>query len=105
MSDERTFTHAGRELVVRNLSKVFWPDDGLTKGDLIAYYETLAPTIVPHLHTPAIHHEAVSERDRGQAFLPEERPQTHAGLDRDASVRHRVAGFRRAANDRIPTRQ
>jgi len=51
MSDERTFTHAGRELVVRNLSKVFWPDDGLTKGDLIAYYETLAPTIVPHLHS------------------------------------------------------
>jgi bifunctional non-homologous end joining protein LigD len=51
MSDERTSTHAGRELVVRNLNKVFWPDDGLTKGDLIAYYEALAPTGVPHLHS------------------------------------------------------
>jgi bifunctional non-homologous end joining protein LigD len=51
MSDERTFIHAGHELVVRNLNKVFWPDDGLTKGDLIAYYEALAPTIVPHLHS------------------------------------------------------
>jgi len=26
------------EVVFSNLDKVFWPDDGFTKGDLIEYY-------------------------------------------------------------------
>jgi bifunctional non-homologous end joining protein LigD len=32
-----------------NLDKVFWPDEGLTKGDLISYYRAVAPLILPHL--------------------------------------------------------
>src|SRR5438132_14068243 len=39
----------GRELRLTNLDKVFWPDDGITKGDLIAYYRQVAPALVPHL--------------------------------------------------------
>ena len=30
-----------------NLDKVFWPDDGLTKGDLIDYFEAAASFLVP----------------------------------------------------------
>ena len=26
-----------------------FPDEGITKGDLAAYYESIAPVIVPHL--------------------------------------------------------
>ncbi|WP_374711276.1 non-homologous end-joining DNA ligase [Symbiobacterium terraclitae] len=40
---------AGRELVVTNLDKPFWPEDGLTKGDLIAYYVSVAPYLLPYL--------------------------------------------------------
>src|SRR5262249_8429318 len=29
--------------------RVLFPDDGITKGDLFAYYERVAPVIVPHL--------------------------------------------------------
>jgi bifunctional non-homologous end joining protein LigD len=29
--------------------RVLFPDDGITKGDLFAYYEQAAPTLVPHL--------------------------------------------------------
>jgi bifunctional non-homologous end joining protein LigD len=29
--------------------RVLYPDDGITKGDLFAYYADVAPTIVPHL--------------------------------------------------------
>jgi bifunctional non-homologous end joining protein LigD len=29
--------------------KVLFPDDGITKGDLAAYYEAVAPVILPHL--------------------------------------------------------
>ncbi len=32
-----------------NLDKVFWPDEGYTKGDLIDYYRTVAPFILPYL--------------------------------------------------------
>jgi bifunctional non-homologous end joining protein LigD len=29
--------------------RVLYPDDGITKGDLFAFYERIAPTLVPHL--------------------------------------------------------
>jgi bifunctional non-homologous end joining protein LigD len=32
-----------------NLDKVFWPEDGLTKGDLIAYFESISRHVVPAL--------------------------------------------------------
>lgn len=32
-----------------NLDKVFWPKEGYTKGDVIGYYEKIAPTILPYL--------------------------------------------------------
>jgi bifunctional non-homologous end joining protein LigD len=32
-----------------NMDKVFWPEDGYTKGDLIRYYDQIAPVILPHL--------------------------------------------------------
>ncbi len=39
----------GRELRLSNLDKVFWPDEGYSKGDLIAYYFNVAELILPHL--------------------------------------------------------
>jgi DNA ligase D-like protein (predicted ligase)/DNA ligase D-like protein (predicted polymerase)/DNA ligase D-like protein (predicted 3'-phosphoesterase) len=38
-----------RELRLSNLDKVFWPDEGYTKGDLVAYYLNAAELILPHL--------------------------------------------------------
>jgi bifunctional non-homologous end joining protein LigD len=34
---------------VSNLEKVFWPDEGYTKGDLIDYYRSIAQYILPYL--------------------------------------------------------
>jgi bifunctional non-homologous end joining protein LigD len=39
----------GRELRLSNLDKVFWPHEGYTKGDLLAYYYNVAELILPHL--------------------------------------------------------
>jgi len=39
----------GGELRLSNLDKVFWPDEGYTKGDLLAYYYNVAELILPHL--------------------------------------------------------
>jgi bifunctional non-homologous end joining protein LigD len=39
----------GEQLAVTNLSKVFWPKEKLTKGDLFRYYAKVAPAILPVL--------------------------------------------------------
>jgi bifunctional non-homologous end joining protein LigD len=38
-----------RELRLSNLDKVFWPDDGYTKGDLLTYYFNISSVMLPHL--------------------------------------------------------
>jgi bifunctional non-homologous end joining protein LigD len=35
--------------VITHPEKVLFPDDGITKGDLAAYYEATAPVMLPHL--------------------------------------------------------
>ena len=37
------------QLHLTSLDKVYWPDEGITKGDLIEYYKTMAPYILPYL--------------------------------------------------------
>ncbi|MCU1427674.1 MAG: primase, small subunit, partial [Actinomycetia bacterium] len=39
----------GRRLALSNLDKVLYPETGFTKADVIAYYEAIAPAILPHL--------------------------------------------------------
>jgi bifunctional non-homologous end joining protein LigD len=36
-------------LQLSNLGKVFWPDDGYTKGDLLGFYEAAWPALAPYL--------------------------------------------------------
>ncbi len=38
-----------RTLKLSNLDKVFFPEGGITKGDLLAYYRQVAPVALPHL--------------------------------------------------------
>ena len=35
--------------MITHPEKIMFPDDGITKGDLAAYYEALAPVILPHI--------------------------------------------------------
>src|SRR3984885_2773135 len=37
-----------------NLNKVFWPERGLTKRDLLAYYAAISPWLLPHLKNRAM---------------------------------------------------
>jgi len=39
----------GHDLTLTNLSKLYWPKEKITKGDLIAYYDTMADYILPYL--------------------------------------------------------
>src|SRR5204863_8212485 len=37
------------KLVVTHPEKVLFPDSGITKGELCAYYEAIAPLMLPHI--------------------------------------------------------
>ena len=39
----------GHAVTLTNLDKLYWPDENITKGDLIHYYETVSKYILPHL--------------------------------------------------------
>lgn len=51
-----------------NLDKVFWPDTGETKGDLIAYYERIAPFLLPHLADRPLHMNRFPDGITGKNF-------------------------------------
>jgi bifunctional non-homologous end joining protein LigD len=36
-------------VVLSNRDKVFWPDEGYTKGDMLDYYAAISDTLLPHL--------------------------------------------------------
>jgi bifunctional non-homologous end joining protein LigD len=38
-----------RDVRITNLEKVYFPESGITKGDLIQYYAEIAPALLPHL--------------------------------------------------------
>jgi bifunctional non-homologous end joining protein LigD len=40
---------SARAVTISNPDKVLFPDDGITKADLGAYYETVAPSMIPHV--------------------------------------------------------
>jgi len=44
-----TLTVERQELKVTNLDKVFWPDEGYTKADVMNYYVRVWPLLAPHL--------------------------------------------------------
>ena len=64
----------GRELRLSNLDKVFWPDEGYTKGDLVAYYFNVAPYILPYLQGRPLTMKRMPNGVKGSFFYEKEAP-------------------------------
>jgi bifunctional non-homologous end joining protein LigD len=47
--NEKTYTVGKAILKTTNRTKLFFPDDGITKGDVIDYYDRMADIILPYL--------------------------------------------------------
>jgi len=45
-----TITVSGHRVTVSNADKTLYPDDGVTKGDVVEYYRSVAETMVPRVH-------------------------------------------------------
>jgi len=49
MAVERTEEFGRKKVQLTNLTKVYWPKEKITKGQLIDYYKSIAAYILPHL--------------------------------------------------------
>jgi bifunctional non-homologous end joining protein LigD len=52
--DNIVLTIDGKEVRLTNLPKIFWPELGLTKGDLLQYYADVADVLLPHVRNRAM---------------------------------------------------
>ena len=45
----------GHQITITHPDKVVFPDDGITKGDLVSYYERIAPRMLPFTRERPLH--------------------------------------------------
>jgi bifunctional non-homologous end joining protein LigD len=87
----------GRSLAVTNLDKVLWPRDGITKGDLIAYYRAVAPWLLPHVRSRPLTLErypnGIDEAGWWEKHVPRGLPAWVPTVKTAASTRHEQIEF------------
>jgi bifunctional non-homologous end joining protein LigD len=57
-----------------NLGKVFWPDEGLTKGNLIDYFDAIAPYLLPALRQRPLTVIRYPDGTKGMSFYQKNTP-------------------------------
>jgi bifunctional non-homologous end joining protein LigD len=55
--------------VITHPEKVLFPDTGITKGELAAYYEAIAPMMLPHIRARPVTMERYPSGIAGQGFM------------------------------------
>jgi len=65
---------AGRTLSLTNLDKVLWPDDGITKRDMVAYYTRMAPYLLPYLKDRPLSMQVFPDGITGKSFWRKDKP-------------------------------
>jgi bifunctional non-homologous end joining protein LigD len=63
-----------RTLRLSNLDKPFWPDEGITKGELLAYYRDVSKALVPHLRKRPFTMKRYPDGWQGKSFFQKQAP-------------------------------
>jgi bifunctional non-homologous end joining protein LigD len=61
--------------VITNAGKVFWPAEGYTKADLVAYYERVASWLLPYLRDRALVLARYPDGIEGKSFFQKDAPE------------------------------
>ncbi len=64
----------GQGVKFTNLSKVFWPEEGYTKGDLVDYYRAVAPWMLPLLRDRPLVLDRYPDGITGKSFYQKNAP-------------------------------
>jgi bifunctional non-homologous end joining protein LigD len=70
----QTITVSGREIELSNLEKVYFPRDGITKGQLIDYYRRIAETMLPYVKDRPITMHRFPDGIDAEGFYQKEAP-------------------------------
>ena len=64
-----------KEIKFTNLKKIFWTDEGYTKGDLIEYYRTVGPLLLPYLKDRPLVLTRYPDGIAGKSFFQKDAPE------------------------------
>ncbi len=86
----------GIQVELSHLEKVFFPDDGISKGDLVAYYEAMAPRIIGYLKDRPLVMDRYPDGITGHRLVQKNVPEyfpgwiTRAEVKKQGGVVHQV---------------
>ncbi len=83
-----TLTIEGREVRLTNLDKPFWPERGITKGQLIQYYADVAPLLLPHIEDRAMVMKRYPHGAGGEFFFMKRAPSPRPEWIRTCRIPH-----------------
>jgi bifunctional non-homologous end joining protein LigD len=75
-----------KQVKFTNLKKIFWPDEGYTKGDLIDYYRTIAPLLLPYLKNRPLVLTRYPDGIAGKSFFQKDAPEFVPGWIRREKI-------------------
>ncbi|MGH9963136.1 MAG: hypothetical protein ACREBC_39470, partial [Pyrinomonadaceae bacterium] len=78
----------GRIVKLTNLSKLFWPELGITKRDLIQYYADVAHVLLPHLIDRAMVMKRYPNGAAGDFFFMKRAPEPRPSWIEICSIEH-----------------
>jgi bifunctional non-homologous end joining protein LigD len=78
----------GRRVKLTNLRKPFWPELGLTKGDLLRYYLQISPVLLPHLVDRAMVMKRYPDGAAGEYFFQKRAPKPRPDWIEICSIEH-----------------
>jgi bifunctional non-homologous end joining protein LigD len=81
----------GRSLRLTNLQKPFWPEEGLTKGDLLRYYVDISHFLLPHLVGRAMVMKRYPNGATGEFFFQKRAPVPRPEWIETCSIEHASA--------------
>ena len=77
-----------REVALTNLDKPFWPELGITKGDLIQFYADVAPLLLLHIQDRAMVMKRYPHGAHGEFFFMKRAPSPRPAWIRTCRIDH-----------------
>jgi bifunctional non-homologous end joining protein LigD len=87
-SGSAEITIADKAVRLTNLDKLFWPDLGVTKGDLLQYYADVAPLLLPHVRGRAMVMKRYPHGAAGEFFFMKRAPSPRPDWIRTCRIDH-----------------
>jgi bifunctional non-homologous end joining protein LigD len=87
-SGSHTVQVTGHEVRLTNLDKLFWPDEGITKGHLIQYYADVSTVLLPHIKDRAMVMKRYPHGAAGEFFFMKRAPTPRPDWIRTCRIDH-----------------